>query len=291
MSTARTTSEPWDLAAAAAGALVELLGVQPRAVVVLGSGWQGAAQSVGPAVGELELDAVPGFVEPTSVSHLHRARLVELPVADGGSLPTLVLLGRPHLFEGHDPATVVHPVRAAVLAGARVVVLTNAAGTLDASHAVGGPVLISDHLNLTARSPLSGPEPPPPHRGRFVDLTDLYSPRLRALARQARPRIGEGVYAGLPGPHFETPAEIRALRALGAGLVGFSTVLEATAARHLGAEVFGISLVTNLAAGMQPAVDDAEVLAVGADASPELGELVAEVLVASGPADQPDPVS
>ena len=159
-----------------------------------------------------------------------------------GDRRVLVLLGRTHYYEGHGVARVVHGVRTAVAAGCRAVVLTNAAGGLRQGMSVGQPVLISDHLNLTATSPLVGAQ--------FVDLTDLYSPRLRELARVDRPDLEEGVYAALPGPHFETPAEIRMLRTLGADLVGMSTVLEAIAARAAGAEVFGLSLVTNLAAGI-----------------------------------------
>jgi purine-nucleoside phosphorylase len=136
---------------------------------------------------------------------------------------------------------------------------------------VGQPVLISDHLNLTARSPLVGP--------RFVDLTELYSPRLRGLARRIDPSLVEGVYAGLPGPHFETPAEIRMLRALGADLVGMSTVLEAIAARAAGLEVFGLSLVTNLAAGMtgRP-LSTHEVVRAGLAAAGHMGRLLRELV-------------
>ena len=145
----------------------------------------------------------------------------------------LVYLGRIHLYEGHDPHTVVHGVRTAIAAGCRAVVLTNAAGGINAGYAVGQPVLISDHLNLTGRSPLWGPLPPQVP-SRFTDLTEAYSARLRGLARELDPTLAEGVYAGLPGPHFETPAEIRMLRDAGADLVGMSTVMEAIAARHLG---------------------------------------------------------
>ncbi len=281
----RHATDPWALAERGAEALLEGLGQAPEVVVVLGSGWQDAAEAIGETSAEVELGRLPGFATPSAPAHRGAARLIEVPRAlDGhGPVPVAVFLGRLHLFEGHDPATVVHPVRAAVLAGARIVVLTNAAGTLDPQHAVGDPVLITDHLNLTGRSPLTGPDPPPPHDGRFVDLSDLYSARLRTLARRECPELHEDVYAGLPGPHFETPAEIRAYRTLGAGVLGFSTVLEAIAARHLGAEVLGISLVTNLCAGMQPVVDEEEVLAVGRDASPMLGALVRRI-VAAGPA-------
>ena len=158
-----------------------------------------------------------------------------------------------------------HGVRTAVAAGCRVVVLTNAAGGIRDGLRVGQPVLISDHLNLTGRSPLTGPPPPDGYPSRFTDLTDLYAERLRALAARADPSLAEGVYAALPGPHYETPAEIRMLRTAGADLVGMSTALEAIAARHLGAEVLGISLVSNLAAGPQrrQALDHAEVVAAG----------------------------
>ena len=163
-------------------------------------------------------------------------------------------------------AHVVHPVRTACAAGARIVVLTNAAGGLRPDMAVGQPVLISDHLNLTARSPLVGAQ--------FVDLTDAYAPRLRELARDSDPKLAEGVYAGLPGPHYETPAEIRMLRVLGADLVGMSTVHETIAARAAGAEVLGVSLVTNLAAGItgEP-LSHAEVLAAGAASATRMGSL------------------
>jgi purine-nucleoside phosphorylase len=160
-----------------------------------------------------------------------------------------------------------------------VVVLTSAAGGINASYRVGQPVLISDHLNLTGRSPLSGPPPPEGYPPRFADLTEVYSARLRALARASDPGLAEGVYAALPGPHYETPAEIRMLRTLGADLVGMSTVLEAIAARHLGAEVLGISLVTNLAAGLADhGLDHAEVIAAGAEAAGRIGALLASIL-------------
>jgi purine-nucleoside phosphorylase len=162
-------------------------------------------------------------------------------------------------------------VRTAAAAGCRTVVLTNAAGGIREGMRVGDPVLISDHLNLTSLSPLSGP--------RFTDLTDLYSPRLRAIACEIDPELTEGVYVGLPGPHFETPAEIRMFRLLGADLVGMSTVLEAIAARAEGVEVFGLSLVTNLAAGLtgEP-LDHHEVLEAGAAAAGRMGALLRDLI-------------
>jgi purine-nucleoside phosphorylase len=162
-------------------------------------------------------------------------------------------------------------VRTACAAGAEVVVLTNAAGGLREGLEVGQPVLISDHLNLSGRTPLVGP--------RFVDLTECYSRRLRELAHRVDPALEEGVYAIMPGPQFETPAEIRALQTLGADLVGMSTVYEAIAARAEGAEVLALSLVTNLAAGLSAdALEHADVLAVGASAAPRMGALLAEMV-------------
>jgi purine-nucleoside phosphorylase len=188
-----------------------------------------------------------------------------------GDKRALVFLGRTHLYEGRGVGAVAHAVRTAAATGARLIVLTNAAGGIREGMKPGDPVLISDHLNLTATSPLTG--------ATFVDLTDLYSPRLRELARQIDPSLTEGVYAQLPGPHFETPAEIRMLRGLGADLVGMSTVLEAIAARAAGAEVFGLSLVTNLAAGMtgEP-LNHEEVLSTGRAAAARMGDLLAELV-------------
>ena len=173
-----------------------------------------------------------------------------------------------------------HAVRAAVRAGCHTVVVTNAAGGLRAGMRVGQPVLIADHLNLTGRSPLSGAAAPEDlGLARFVDLTEAYSPRLRALAREVDPSLEEGVYAGLPGPHYETPAEVRMLRTLGADLVGMSTVHEVIAARHVGAQVLGLSLVTNLAAGLGAGhLDHADVLDAGRAAAEAMGDLLAQVV-------------
>jgi purine-nucleoside phosphorylase len=209
---------------------------------------------------------LPAFAPPSAVGH--PGELLSMPI---GAHRVLVLVGRVHAYEGHDLRHVVHPVRTACAAGARIVVLTNAAGGVRPDLAVGQPVLISDHLNLTARSPLVGAQ--------FVDLTDAYAARLRQLARGADPELAEGVYAGLPGPHYETPAEIRMLRVLGADLVGMSTVHETIAARAAGAEVLGISLVTNLAAGItgEP-LSHAEVVAAGAASAARIGALLSSII-------------
>jgi purine-nucleoside phosphorylase len=269
-----STSDPYAAAAASAARLAERTGQAAHdAAVVLGSGWAQAADALGPGT-EVALADLGGFPTPTVPGHVPVVRSVR-----AGGLRVLVFLGRTHLYEGHPVATVVHGVRTAVAAGCRVIVLTNAAGGIRAGYRTGQPVLISDHLNLTGRSPLTGPPPPDGYPSRFTDLTDLYSRRLRALARDADPALAEGVYAALPGPHYETPAEIRMLRALGADLVGMSTALEAIAARHLGAEVLAISLVTNLAAGLAPAeLDHAEVTAAGQAAAARMGELLAGIV-------------
>jgi purine-nucleoside phosphorylase len=258
---------PTTPAAAAAQALAAATGVPHHDVaVVLGSGWVPAADALGPADAEVRLTDLPGFLPPAVAGHVGRVRSVTV-----AGRTVLVFLGRSHLYEGRGVEPVVHGVRVAAAAGCRTVLLTNAAGGLREGMAVGQPVLIADHLNLTARSPLVGP--------RFVDLTDLYSARLRAMVREVDPSIAEGVYAALPGPHYETPAEIRMLRTLGADLVGMSTVLEAIAARAEGAEVLGMSLVTNLAAGLTAApLDHAEVLAAGQAAAARMGTLLAEVI-------------
>ncbi|MCO1654801.1 purine-nucleoside phosphorylase [Pseudonocardia humida] len=261
-----------DAAAAAAAVLADRTGAATHDVaVVLGSGWRPAADLIGAAAHEVAVAELPGFVPPSVQGHGGTIRSVVV-----GERRVLVLLGRTHLYEGHGTDAVVHGVRTAAAAGCRTIVLTNAAGGIREGMRVGEPVLISDHLNLLATSPLVGP--------RFTDLTDLYSPRLRALAREIDPGLNEGVYAGLPGPHFETPAEIRMLRGLGADLVGMSTVLEAIEARALGVEVFGLSLVTNLAAGMtgEP-LDHEEVLAAGKASAGRMGELLRELIARVGP--------
>ncbi|OBK45426.1 purine-nucleoside phosphorylase [Mycobacterium sp. 1081908.1] len=259
--------DPDELARRAARAIAERTGIAEHDVaIVLGSGWRPAVAALGPPTVTLAQAELPGFAPPTAVGHTGELLSVRI-----GAHRVLVLVGRVHAYEGHDLCHVVHAVRAACAAGVRTVVLTNAAGALRPELAVGQPVLISDHLNLTARSPLVGPQ--------FVDLTDAYSPRLRELARLADPELAEGVYAGLPGPNYETPAEIRALRVLGADLVGMSTVHETIAARAAGAEVLGVSLVTNPAAGLSgEPLSHAEVLAAGTASASRMGALLADVI-------------
>ncbi|XRQ05775.1 purine-nucleoside phosphorylase [Actinomadura welshii] len=235
--------------------------------LVMGSGWVPAADALGDPAAELPVTELPGFAPPAVEGHAGRIRAVEV-----GGHRALVFLGRTHLYEGRGVDAVVHPVRTALAAGVRTVVLTNAAGTLRPEHQrVGDPVLISDHLNLTGANPLTG--------ATFLDLSEAYSARLRALAREVDPTLPEGVYAAFRGPTYETPAEIRMLRTLGADLIGMSTVLETIAARRGGADVLGISLVTNIAAGLSDEpLDHEEVLAAGRASAGRMGALLATVL-------------
>jgi purine-nucleoside phosphorylase len=262
-----TTLSPVEAAAQAAARLAELTGVERHDVaIVLGSGWVPAADAIGTATHDIAVTDLPGFAAPAVLGHAGRIRSI-----DAGGRRVLVFLGRTHLYEGRGVDAVVHGVRTAAQAGCKVIVLTNGCGGLRSDYVPGQPVLIADHLNLTATSPLRG--------ATFVDLTDLYSIRLRTIAREVDATLTEGVYAQLPGPHYETPAEIAMLRVLGADLVGMSTGLEAIAAREAGAEVLGISLVTNLAAGMtgEP-LDHKEVLAAGNASAARMGALLAQVV-------------
>jgi purine-nucleoside phosphorylase len=269
------SEDPYALAGRAADALADRVGRTSHDVaVVLGSGWGPAADRMGDVVAEVPARELPGFPPSTVVGHGGTVRSIE---ADGRGV--LAFFGRVHGYEGNSVSAVVHNVRTAASAGCRVVILTNAAGSLREQWGPGQPVVISDHLNLTGISPLAGPEAPPPYGPRFCDLTDAYAPRLRGIAHELAPELPEGVYAGLNGPHYETPAEIRMLRTLGADLVGMSTVLETIAARHAGLEVLGLSLVSNLAAGLSPGpLDHEEVLAAGADVGARLGDLLAQLV-------------
>jgi purine-nucleoside phosphorylase len=266
-----TPQEPFRLAEHAAEVLAEKTGVERHDVaVVLGSGWGPALEELGEAVSELPITELPGFPAPTAVGHTGSMRSL-----DAGGTRVLALSGRVHLYEGHPPSTVVHGVRTAVAAGCRTVILTNACGGITAGLRVGEPVLISDHINYTGVSPLTGPPPPEPYASRFTDLTNGYSPRLRALVKAVEPTMQEAVYMGFHGPEYETPAEIRMAQVLGADLVGMSTVLEAIAVRHLGAELLGISLVSNLAAGLSDVVITGDhVVEVAGAAAGRIGQLL-----------------
>ncbi|MET1035092.1 MAG: purine-nucleoside phosphorylase [Arthrobacter sp.] len=260
--------DPFALAAEAASAIAEQTGIDRHdTALVLGSGWGEAADLLGETTHALPAAGIPGFHAPAVAGHVGTIRSVVTPTGRR----ILVLGARTHFYEGRGVRAVVHGVRTAAAAGCGTLVLTNGCGGLNENWTPGTPVLISDHLNLTAASPLEG--------ATFVDLTDLYSRRLRDLAREVDPSLEEGVYAQFTGPHYETPAEVRYAKTIGADLVGMSTALEAIAARHAGMEVFGISLVTNLAAGISPVpLSHAEVIEAGQAAGPRISQLLADIV-------------
>ncbi|QWW20068.1 purine-nucleoside phosphorylase [Schaalia sp. 19OD2882] len=261
--------DPLDLAADAARVVRERTGVPTHEVaLVLGSGWSGAADLLGEVVATVPAHEVPGFRPPAVAGHVATIRSIRLA---GCQAHALVLGARTHYYEGHGVRAVAHAVRTAAACGARTVVLTNGCGSVNPAWGPGQVVLLRDHINLTAASPLEG--------ATFVDLTDLYSSRLRAIAHEVDPTLPEGVYAQFTGPHYETPAEVRMAGILGADLVGMSTALEAIAARHAGMEVLGMSLVTNLAAGVgQSALSHEEVLEAGRDNGERISKLLAAVV-------------
>jgi purine-nucleoside phosphorylase len=244
----------------------------PVAGIVLGSGLGGLADGVEDPVA-IPFAELPGWPEPTAPGHAGRLLLGRL-----GGTPVVLLQGRFHVYEGNDPGLVVQPVLLFRRLGARVLVLTNAAGGVHPEFGPGTLMIISDHLNLTGRTPLIGPNADGIGE-RFPDLVDAWSTRLRerlrAAGRDEDVPLEEGIYAGLLGPQYETPAEVRMLRTLGADAVGMSTVLEAIAARWAGLEVAGISLVTNAGAGYtgQPLTHE-EVLAAGNEAGPRLARVI-----------------
>jgi purine-nucleoside phosphorylase len=261
--------EPTEAAGAAATHIAELTGITRHDVaLVLGSGWAGALDLLGETVAEVPQSNVPGFVPPAVVGHVGVIRSIRIGTTDRRAL---FIGSRTHLYEGKGVRQVVHGVRTAAAAGCRAVVLTNGCGGLRPHWMPGTPVLIKDHINLTATSPLEG--------ATFVDLSDLYSVRLRGIAHQVDPSLDEGVYVQFPGPQYETPAEVRMARAIGGDLVGMSTTLEAIAACEAGMEVLGISLVTNLAAGIGPEpLSHAEVVDAGRAAAPRIGRLLADIV-------------
>lgn len=261
-------TSPQALAAEAAAALTERFSLPSIDLsLVLGSGWSGASAGLGEAIGECPLEELPGFAKPVVAGHGGALKLVRTGTGKVAALFT----GRTHFYEGRGVAAVVHGVRTAAAAGAKAVVLTNGCGGLHVEWGPGTPVLIRDHINLTGATPLEG--------ATFIDLTDAYSPRLRALAHEVDPSLEEGVYVQFRGPQYETPAEVRMAQILGGDLVGMSTTLETIAAREAGLEVLGISLVTNPGAGISPTpLDHAEVIAAGKAAEPRLRSLLAGLL-------------
>ncbi len=262
--------DPVALSMEAAAALATATGVARHQVaVVLGTGLDGAVASLGDPVGSCSYADLPGLAMPTVRGH--HGTVASVPV---GGHQVLVFRGRLHLYEGRGVHETVHSVRIAVAAGCHTVILTNSSGSLDPAIGSGSIVVVSDHINTTGQSPLVGLSVEQGQPSPFVDQTAVWSPRLRALVRSLEPDMSEGVYAQVLGPQFETPAEIRMLRSMGADLVGMSTALEALAAVHVGAEVLGLSLVSNLAAGLSPRVTVEDIRRAGTMGAPDVGHVL-----------------
>lgn len=261
-------------AARSARELARRIGVEHHDVlVVLGSGLSGVAELLGGEEDWVPLDTLPFFPTYTVPGHRSHGWSMEL---SGHRL--LVLGGRRHLYEGIEPDEAVHPLRTGIAAGCTTVILTAATGGIREDLDPGSVMVVEDHLNLTGRSPL--------HGATFLDMVDAYSPTLRALALET-PEPGAvralaaraGVYAQLPGPQLETPAEVRMLKGLGADVVGMSLALETIAAREAGVDVLGLAVVTNPAAAPEPPLSElAAIAAVGTAATPAVAEIVRHVV-------------
>lgn len=261
-------TDPFAVAKQAAEQLAEKTGVDRHDIALtLGSGWGRAADLIGETTATVPATEIVGFGAPALAGHVGTLRSVLLP----SGKRALVIGARTHYYEGHGVRRVVHSVRTAAAAGATTMVLTNGAGGIKESWKPGTPVLISDHINLTADSPLEG--------ATFIDLTDLYSSRLRELAKSIEPSLDEGVYTQFRGPHYETPAEVQMAKTIGGHIVGMSTALEAIAARQAGMEILGMSLITNLAAGIQKTpLSHQEVIDAGREAEPVISALLAKIV-------------
>ncbi len=264
------TANPFEVAAQAAADITRLTGVEKHDIALtLGSGWGKAADLIGETVATIPATEVTGFSKPALEGHVGTLRSIRTP----GGKNVLVIGARTHYYENHGVRRVVHSVRTAAATGAKIMVLTNGAGGIRETWKPGQPVLISDHINLTADSPLEG--------ATFIDLTDLYATRLRDIARTVDPTLDERVYTQFRGPHYETPAEVQMAKHIGGHIVGMSTALEAIAAREAGMEILGFSLITNLAAGIQQTpLSHAEVIEAGREAEPVISALLARVVEA-----------
>jgi purine-nucleoside phosphorylase len=262
------TTDPFEVARQAAEQLAEKTGVPKHDIALtLGSGWGKAADLIGETTATIPATEIVGFGAPALAGHVGTLRSVLLP----NGKRALVIGARTHFYEGHGVRRVVHSVRTAAAAGVTTMILTNGAGGIKETWKPGTPVLISDHINLTADSPLEG--------ATFIDLTDLYSARLRAIAKGIEPSLDEGVYTQFRGPHYETPAEVQMAKAIGGHIVGMSTALEAIAARQAGMEILGMSLITNLAAGIQKTpLSHHEVIEAGREAEPVISALLAKIV-------------
>lgn len=264
------TADPFAVAQDAANQIAEKTGVERHNIALtLGSGWAKAADLIGETTATIPATEIAGFSKPALEGHTGSLRSILLP----NGKRALVIGARTHYYENHGVRRVVHSVRTAAATGATTMILTNGAGGIRETWTPGTPVLISDHINLTAASPLEG--------ATFVDLTDLYSRRLRDLARTIDAGLDEGVYCQFRGPHYETPAEVQMAKAIGGHIVGMSTALEAIAARQAGMEILGMSLITNLAAGIQKTpLSHEEVIDAGKAAEPVISALLAKIVAA-----------
>jgi purine-nucleoside phosphorylase len=257
----------------AAAFIRERIAVKPRVAIVLGSGLGSFAERIEQAV-SIAYTEIPHFPRPTVQGHSGR-----LVVGTAAGTPVAVMQGRVHGYEGYSPEEVTFPARVLGRLGITTLVVTNAAGGVRLDLQQGQLVLLSDHINLTGRNPVAGPNDER-FGPRFFDMTNAYSKRLRLLAHSAA-EFAEGVYLAVSGPSFETPAEIRAFRGLGADLVGMSTVHEVIVARHMGIEVLGISCVTNMAAGiLEQPINHQEVMETGASVQAQLTALLWKLLPA-----------
>jgi inosine guanosine and xanthosine phosphorylase family len=263
-------TDPFEVARNAAAQIAEITGVARHDIgITLGTGWAKAADLIGETTATIEATDIVGFGKAAFGDHLGTLRSVLLP----SGKRALVIGARTHLYEGYGVRQVVHSVRTAAATGATVMVLTNGAGGIPQHWEPGTPVLINDHINLTAESPLEG--------ATFVDLTDLYTTRLRELARSIDPTLEEGVYCQFRGPHLETPAEVQMAKIIGGHIVGMSTSLEVIAARQAGMEVLGMSLIMNHAAGVNDKpLDMQEISDVGWASEPVLSPLLARIVSA-----------
>jgi purine-nucleoside phosphorylase len=261
-------ANPFEIAKQAAQQIAEKSGIKQHEIALtLGSGWAKSADLIGETVSVIPATEIIGFSKSTVAGHVGTIRSIKLP---SGKF-ALVIGARTHYYENHGVRAVVHSVRTAAATGAKTMILTNGAGGIRPEWAGGAAVLISDHINLTANSPLEG--------ATFIDLTDLYSKRLRELAKTVDPSLDEGVYVQFRGPHYETPAEVQMAKIMGGDIVGMSTALEAIAAREAGMEILGMSLITNLAAGIQATpLNHEEVIQAGRDAEARISALLAKIV-------------
>jgi purine-nucleoside phosphorylase len=257
--------DPFTLADSAAQLILKRTPLRPQIALVLGSGLGGFADSLTDSTRVPYAD-IPAFPRSTAIGHAGQLVLGQV-VGQTGSVPVAAMQGRVHLYEGYSPQEITFPIRVFARMGIRAVILTNAAGGINLSYSQGALVLIRDHINLQGANPLVGPNDDR-FGVRFPDMTHAYAKEYRQIAREEAAKLGipqhEGIYAGLLGPSYETPAEIEYLRRIGADLVGMSTVAEVIAARHMGIKVLAISCVTNMAAGiLDQALSHAEVMETG----------------------------